>query len=287
MKIQEILTKTTQFFIAKQIDTARLDAELLISSALKLQRIDLYLKFDQPLKNEEVDTCRELVRRRSTGEPIAYILNEKGFYGLDFYVDKRVLIPRPETELLVERALEYLSQADVAAPQIVDLGSGSGCIALTLAHKIPDAQVTLVDLSEDALDVAKLNAERLTLVERSRFVNVKAQDLDQAAGSLDLVVANPPYIGRDDKEVQPEVVKFEPHSALFADDAGLREIREWTPKAYGWLKSGGALFMEIGFNQGQDTAEIFRQAGFKNVVVHKDLAGLDRLVVGVKEEMHG
>lgn len=311
MKVQEVLTKTTQFFKEKNIDTARLDAELLIAKALGLRRIDLYLRFEQPLKEEEVVTCREYLRRRVSGEPVAYILNEKGFFGLDFYVDSRVLIPRPESEQLVEIALDELQRlrprekkqnrsAVVETPldetpvdettaskaastfSILDLGSGSGCLGIAILAQRPDTQVTFVDRSSEALEVAKKNAEANQVLSRCQFTHARVQDLDFPFDSVDLIVTNPPYIRKGAPELSPQVEKFEPHLALFGGDSGLEEIEQWLPKCFQWLKSGGLLAMEIGADQGPRVLAEFEKNNFVGCDIRKDLAGLDRVVVGKK-----
>ncbi len=326
MKIQEVLTKTTQFFKEKKIETARLDAELLISKALGIRRIDLYMKFEQPLKDTEVTQCREFVRRRAAGEPVAYILNEKGFFGLDFFVDKRVLIPRPESELLVETALDYLqslrpkarklnksaTNQDVAVAQalltqgtdveagatttlppvasepspveefhIMDLGCGSGCLALATIVQRPDARATLVDRSELALEVAKLNAEKLGVAERCEWRRGRVQELS-FDGDVDVILANPPYIRKGDPLLEKNVEVFEPSLALFGGESGMDEIEQWLPQAYAWLKPGGLLAMEIGADQGAATLAEFQKNNFIDCELKKDLAGLDRVVTGRK-----
>lgn len=294
MRIQEVLNKTTQFFKEKKIASARLDAELLISKALGLQRIDLYLKFDQPLKEEEVAACRELVRRRAGGEPVAYIFQEKGFFGLDFFVDSRVLIPRPESELLVEKCLEILARREMTVEKpeeksqarVMDLGCGSGCLALSILAKDPNTEAVLVDRSEDALAVARLNAERLQLGGRCHWVQARVQELKDIR-LFDVIVANPPYIRPDDPELHPDVRKYEPHLALFGGDSGMDEVMSWLPVAYQFLKPGGYLLMEIGMDQGEATRAEFNKNHFLDVQVLRDLAGLDRIVMGRKDDANG
>lgn len=337
MKIQEVLTKTTQFFKEKKIESARLDAELLISKALGLRRIDLYMKFEQALKEEEVVQCREFVRRRAAGEPVAYILNEKGFFGLDFFVDKRVLIPRPESEMLVELSLDYLQTrrpkarkanksagftiADRAAPEtraevlataqalaaglvdvdsgmpvmlapvtisdvpevfhIMDLGCGSGCLALAMLSQRYDVRATLVDRSPLALEVAKLNAEKIGLFERCEWFEGRVQDLTLETG-VDVILANPPYIRKGDPALQRSVEVFEPALALFGGDSGMEEIEQWLPQCRQWLKVGGLLVMEIGADQAAVTLAEFQKNNFVECEIKKDLAGLDRVVMGRK-----
>lgn len=349
MKIQDVLSKTTQFFRDKKIESARLDAELLIAKALELRRIDLYLKFDQPMKENEVSLCRDFVRRRAAGEPVAYILKEKGFYGLNFFVDARVLIPRPESEMLVELGLDILNRrraksrkinrsasaeaavaekeskestlihdgdrgenpdadfaeleksegvephvvtaaqdlkiagsTDIGDFQILDLGCGSGCLALAVLSQRSDAQATMVDRSEEALQVAKINAENLGLASRSRCLPGRVQDVLLANDSQDLILANPPYIRKGDPRLENNVEKFEPSLALFGGESGLDEIEQWLPRAAAWLKPGGTLLMEIGADQGEAVMREFKKNNFINCELKKDLAELDRVVIGQK-----
>lgn len=287
MKIQEVLEKTTTFFKSKKMDSPRLDAELLISASLGIKRIDLYLKFDQPLKEAELEKCRDYVRRRSQGEPVAYILNQKHFYGFEFFVDQRVLIPRPETELLVERAFDEIKKLE-HSPKILDLGSGSGCIGISILKRNPRATATLVDASIDATEVIKINAEKLQVSDRVQILNTSVQELQKnfpeasSSSQYDLVLANPPYIGREDINVDANVKKFEPDSALFAEEQGMAEIKSWLPIAVESTTQGGAIIFEIGWTQGAQVKELFESAGLNEVKVHKDLAEHDRFVFGRK-----
>lgn len=291
MKIQEVLDKTATFFRSKQMDSPRLDAELLIAGSLGIERIQLYLKFDQPLKEDEIERCREYVRRRTAGEPVAYILNSKHFYGNEFFVDSRVLIPRPETELLVEMAIEELkslaSKSSHENLYVLDMGAGSGCIGLSILKREAAVQATLVDAYSGPLEVIKLNADRLEVIDRATLIQSKAQDLLKEQAELkskfQIVLANPPYIGRDDVNVEPEVKKYEPETALFAGDQGLAEIKSWLPTAVDCTHDGGLLIFEMGWKQGPEVAEIFKAAGLSDVKIHKDLAQLDRFVSGRKK----
>ncbi|HEY8271360.1 MAG TPA: peptide chain release factor N(5)-glutamine methyltransferase [Pseudobdellovibrionaceae bacterium] len=299
MKLKEVLDKTTQFFKDKNIESPRLDAELLLAHGLKLQRIQLYLKFDQPLTDGELVTCRELVRRRALGEPVAYILGVKDFYGFSFQVNSAVLIPRPETEHLVEAALEWVkeqgfSQDDhkMNSYNIVDLGSGSGCIGLTLLKKIPQAKLVAVDISEKALEIAKVNAEALEVVDRVRFVNRDAGNVNEVLAALKdftgtnkihILVSNPPYIALEDKDVEENVKKFEPEIALFAQENGLKFLRDWSQKYRLYLNEKAIVLMETGMTQGPAMQKHFEDLGvFNKVDVIKDLAGLDRVIRGSK-----
>jgi release factor glutamine methyltransferase len=283
MNLKEIIERTTKFFKEKNIESARLDSELLISSALGLRRIDLYLKFEQPLKELELEKCRELVRRRAQGEPVAYILGKKDFYNLSFEVDSTVLIPRPETETLVEIVLDWMRQKNIEEYRVLDLGSGSGCIGLTIAKNEARSVVTMVEFSDAALEVSRRNKESLKLGENVNLVLSRAQNFSYIESSWDVIVANPPYIADADPLVDKNVKKFEPSSALYASQEGLGEIFEWSTKAAGSLKRPGIMIFEIGMTQGEMVKRHFESLGvFDQVNIQKDLSGLDRFIIGEK-----
>lgn len=291
MKLQEILEKTIQFFKDKKLDTPRLDAELLISHVLKCQRIELYLKYDQPLKKEEIDFSRELVVRRAKGEPVAYIVEQKDFYGFTFFVNKNVLIPRPETEHLVEDALEWLQKNDKInqAIWIADLGAGSGCVGLSLLKKLPNAKLMSVEVSKEAYEVIRINAEKLGVSDRlvlvQQDVSLVLQDelKKNEISGFDLIVSNPPYIAKNDKDVQDSVKTFEPHLALFADNEGMQLIQKWSAHFHPFMQPESLLLMEFGSTQGPKVLEHFQKLNqFKNLKIKKDLASLDRYIVAEK-----
>lgn len=290
MKLKEVLDKTTAFFKDKKLDTPRLDAELLLSHGLKLDRIQLYMKFDQPLSDEELAVCRELVRRRSQGEPVAYIQGNKEFYGLNFEVNSHVLIPRPETEHIIDEALKWAPDKDREL-KILDLGTGSGCVGLTLLKKFPHARLVSVDISDEALKVAQRNAESLGVQDRVCFVHADAGNTDvvlqnyqdfMGQSNIDILVSNPPYIANEDPLVEKDVRKFEPHTALFAADDGLALLKVWSTQYSPKLSHPGLLLMEMGMSQGPIMSEHLEKLGmFNEVRVIKDLSGHDRVLRGV------
>lgn len=177
MLLKEVLTKSIQFFKDKKIESARLDAELLISHALKIDRISLYVKYEQPLNEAEVQICREYVRRRSLGESVAYIIEEKGFFGEVFKVLPGVLVPRPETEHLVEEVLKFIEKNKIENPRILDLGAGSGCIGLSILKQVPSATLVSVDVSEIAIQNIKLNLDKLNLQDRAVVVETSVENI--------------------------------------------------------------------------------------------------------------
>lgn len=290
MTLKEILDKTTAFFKDKRIDTPRLDAELLLAHGLKLERIQLYLKFDQPMKDEELAVLRELVRRRANGEPVAYILGHKDFYKYRFEVSPAVLIPRPETEHIIEEVLSWANGKPTNLG-LVDLGAGTGCVGLSLLKELPEARLISVDLSAEALEMAQKNAASLGVQDRVRFINADAGNFDIVLSAykefigkseVDVLVSNPPYIAHDDPQVEANVKKFEPSMALFAEDQGMALLKKWTTTYAPYMATPGIVLMEMGMSQGSAMREHCAGLNFSEVRVIKDLGGLDRLICGVK-----
>lgn len=282
MLIKEVLSKSVEFLRNKTPDTPRLDAELLISWALGLSRVDLYMKYDCPLKDEEVSRCREVIARRGKGEPVAYIKGERDFYGRTFKVNSSVLIPRPESEGIIEQALAWIKSETVEKPQILDLGTGSGILGITLATEIPQAQVTMVDISNEALKVARENATNLGVKDRCEILNGDAAKII-LNNKFDLVVANPPYIKNGDPLVAKAVFTYEPHQALYSGPTGLEFIESWLNHLIKGLAGNSLVLFEIGADQGQAAKDIFTSLQvFATVEVLKDLSGYDRIIRAVK-----
>ena len=271
LSLGDVLRRASEH-LGKTSETGRLDAELLLAHSLGLRRIELYTDFDRPLSSEELDAYRELVARRARHEPVAYILGEWGFRRLTLNVDRRALIPRPETEIVVERALAHLRGLD--APVVLDVGTGTGAIALAIADEHPGARVTAIDVSADALDLARENAARTGLA-------VELLEHDAAGGlpggPYDLVVSNPPYVERAElPTLMPDVRDFEPHVALVGD----RMPEVVARAARDVLRPGGHLVLEIGDGQALATAAVLGALGYADVVTTSDLAGRDRVVEG-------
>lgn len=277
LTVLEIIKRTTEFLASKGIEPPRLNAELLIGHALKRKRMQLYLEFERPLAEAELEQIRPLVRRRAQHEPLQYIIGSTDFHGLTLKVDRRVLIPRPETELLVETVI---TAATPPPQRILDLGTGSGAIALALAQAFPAAQVTAVDRSTDALTLAQENAaacgltERVTLLESNWFSAVPKD------ARFDLIVANPPYLSaQETAESALEVRGFEPLNALTADDAGLSDLRAIIAQASAFLAEGGLIALETGIAHHAALLELLRLAGFTGGESRRDLTGRDRFVL--------
>jgi release factor glutamine methyltransferase len=272
LTLAEVLRRSTEFLERKGIDSPRLDAERLLSRALGLTRIELYTHFDRPLSEGELAAARSLVERRGTREPLAYVLGEWGFRHLVLKTDARALVPRPETEVLVERALELLDGA--VEPGVLDVGTGTGAIALALAQERPGARVTALDVSFDALALARENMERVGLV-----VELIQGDLRDGlpGGPYDLIASNPPYVEPDELDgLQPEVREFEPRLALVGD--GLPELVARGARAA--LVPGGALLMEIHADHAERCLALLDGLGFVETRLTPDLTGRDRLVEG-------
>lgn len=281
--ILSILEWTTGYFRKFNIDTPRLDAEILLAHSLGLKRIDLYLRYDQPLGANELTAFKKIVKRRAAREPVAYILGRWEFWGLDLMVDSNVLTPRPETERVVEVALAYLAEiADGdSAPVVMDLGTGSGCIALALAHDCPMARVVATDSSPPALMVARRNIENQQMADRIQLV--AGSDLtmfDPLSGCFDLIVANPPYIpSAAIASLEPEVRDYEPRRALDGGEDGLAAYRRIIPEAATRLRVGGALVFEIGWDQGAAVAQLAERSGlYRDRQCVMDYSGHDRVM---------
>ena len=272
--LAEVLRRSTGYLEAHGSPTPRLDAELLLSHGLGLSRLELYTQFERPLNDEEVAACRELVRRRGAREPVAYVIGHWGFRRLDLAVDPRVLVPRPETELVVERCLQLLE--GIGQPAVVDVGTGSGAIALALKDERPDASVTACDVSQDALAVASANGARLGL-----DVAFVRSDLlaDVEGGPFDLVVSNPPYVSSAEIDgLEPEVAVHEPRLATVAGDDGMEVYRRLLPQAAERLAHGGRLVLECGAGQAPQLVAELRGLGYGEPAVDCDLSGIDRVV---------
>jgi len=261
--------------------SARLDAELLATLAFGRTRVELYTHFDQPLGDPELAAYRGLVQRRMAGESVAYILGRKEFWSLALEVDARVLVPRPDTETLVEQALELLKAVPASdrALRVADIGTGSGALALALKKERPGDEVYAVDVSSDALDVARGNAHRLGL--DVTFVQGDLVSPLAELGPFDLIVSNPPYIpSQDIAGLSPEV-RREPQLALDGGQDGLVLVRRLVSEARQVLAPGAALAVEIGAGQAAAAMEILRGQGYSNVGSKRDLASIERVVFGV------
>ena len=283
MQLKEALTQAVQQLEDAAVGSPRLNAEMLLMFVLGVGRAYLYGHPERELTSQEEDSYAEAIAERARGVPAQYIIGHQEFWGLDFLVTPAVLIPRPETEHIVEAALE-LAQG-IERPRIVDVGTGSGCIALALAHELSRAEIDAVDISAEALEIAKANAVRLQLAAR---VNFREGNLLEGfeTPEFDLVVSNPPYVGECEADkVQAEVRKFEPHVAVFGGPLGTEVVTRLLEQAHRALKPGGHVLVEIGFSQSEKVREM--AAAFEDVHFVEDLQGIPRVLVGKKKVVSG
>lgn len=276
LTIQNSLNIATQK-LATHSDSARLDAEVLLAFVLEKNRSYLRAWNDKILNPQEILQFETLIVKREKGEPIAYLTGSREFWSRDFFVSPDVLIPRPETEILIEHCLEKIPQ-DLPF-QILDLGTGSGIIAITLACERPNAKIIAVDASDSALKIAQKNAafhqcENIEFILSNWFSHVPLK-------KFDLIVSNPPYICKNDVHLTQGDVRFEPKSALIAAENGLRDIFTITKNAKNYLVSNGQLLFEHGYNQAQDVQQILKNASFVDVCTYHDLAGQPRITTGI------
>ncbi|APG27828.1 protein-(glutamine-N5) methyltransferase, release factor-specific [Syntrophotalea acetylenivorans] len=273
--VLKVLQWTAGYLQEQGIEGARLDAELLLTEVLQLDRVGLYVNYDRPLEATELAAYRQLVGRRARREPVAYILGRSEFWSLPLVVRPEVLIPRPDTEVLVEEALQ---RAD-SESRILDVGTGSGAIAIALAHELPGAQLVAIDLSDAALAVAKENARSNNVAERISFQQGDLQSLP--TGPFELIVANPPYIPQGDlASLQPDVRDYEPHLALAGGSDGLDCYRILSAQSRQCLTAGGWMLLEVGVGQAQAVQQLLTQAGLVEVFCRNDYAGVARVVGG-------
>jgi release factor glutamine methyltransferase len=263
----EVLRGATEYLGGRGIDTARVDAELLLARALGLTRIELYTQHDRPLTDAERSVARELVQRRGRREPLAYVLGDWDFRRLTLKTDRRALVPRPETEIVVERCLALLE--GIEAPRIADVGTGTGAIALALKHERSDANVVATDSSADALELARENAAANEL----EIELVEGDLLAGIAGPLDLIVSNPPYVGADEFDtLEPEVREWEPRGALVDEGQTMRLARAARSVLDGWL------VVEVHEDRAQALSDELAKLGYRGIGVGLDLAGKERML---------
>ncbi len=284
--IQRLLNWVTEHFTKKGIDSPRLSAELLLSCVLAMKRIELYTQFDKAVDKQQLDRLHELVERAGQNEPIAYLTGKTEFYSLQLDVTPDCMIPRPETELLVERAIEFL-RTRPGKQFVCDLCTGCGCIAIAIAKNCANADIIATDISDAALNIAAGNVEKHQLGDRIRLLCgdlfdafVPQLDVDK----FDLIVCNPPYVSAAEFEKLDKNIKdYEPKSALFAGADGLDIHRRICEKADRFLKPDAALMLEVGFTQGKAIKELLEQTGtFAEIKIKKDPNGNDRIATAVK-----
>src|SRR5581483_3545796 len=275
MTVLEVLQATTAYLKKHNVENPRLNAEHLMAHALGRKRIELYLEFERELTETELGPLRELVKRRSEGEPLQHLLGTVEFCGFTFLCDKRAMVPRPETEQLVE-IVE--SRIENRGSRIVDVGTGSGVIAISLAAKFPEAKVFAVDVSDDALALAQENAGILNLRGRVQFL--KSRLFENVEGTFDLIVANLPYISTQDRGVLSREVLHDPEIALFAGARGDELVRELIGQAPTRLRPGGLLALEIGLGQGEVLLSALAEKNYRDICSKNDYNGVKRFIFG-------
>jgi release factor glutamine methyltransferase len=273
MTVLEVLQATTAYFKKHDLESPRLNAEHLLAHVLGRKRIELYLEFERELAEAELAPLRELVKRRAQGEPLQHLLGTVEFCGLTFLCDKRAMIPRPETEQLVE-----VLKSEIRNPkcEIMDVGTGSGVIALCLAAEFPGAQILAVDISNDALALAQENAARLNLAERVRFL--KSNLLENVEGVFDVIVANLPYVSTQERHTLSREVLHDPAVALFASGRGDELVRELIAQAPSRLRPGGLLALEIGIGQGEALFSALAAKNYRDIFSKNDYSSVTRFL---------
>lgn len=274
MTLQEAVDHATAKLLPVS-ETAKLDAQLLVGHTCKIEQTKIIAHPEQILSEQQKVLFNSFLDRRALGEPIAYIIGEKEFWSIPIFVNKHVLIPRPETELLVEKALEILK--DINCASIIDIGTGSGAIAIAIAKERSDCKITASDISLKALDVARKNSKQqkvsVEFVQSNWYKNLPKY-------KFDMIVCNPPYVDEDDINLDQYVTKFEPRTAVTSINKGLHDIELVISQAHQFLKTSGYLLIEHGFKQKIDVQDLFQRYRFKRVQTYKDLSGNDRLTIG-------
>jgi release factor glutamine methyltransferase len=279
--IGELLQWATEDFRARGLESPRLDAEVLLAFAIGGTRVQLVVDRERPLEAGELGRFRALVKRRRSREPVAYLMGTREFYGRVFQVDRRVLVPRPDTETLVDVALRRTRERSMSM-RALDLCTGSGCVGITLARERPTSRVHATDSSEDALAVARANALRLGAYNASFAKGDLFEGLEPERCRFDVIVANPPYIPRGEiATLAPDVRDYEPRSALDGGETGLDLVRRIVADAPRHLTEGGTLAIEVGAGQAPEAATILASRGFERVTATRDYGRVDRVVDGV------
>ena len=279
LTVLESLKLSTDYLEKKGIESPRLNAELLLADILNCKRIDLYLKFDQPLKEDEIDKYREWISRRGKYEPLQYLTGKVEFYGLNFKVTPDVLIPRPETEILVEEVIKYCK--DKPGLKILDIGTGSGNIPVALMKNTSCNEMVSLDVSSNALEIARYNAALNGIGEEIKFILSDINYFNAEPGQFDIIVSNPPYISlKEYADLQKEITGHEPLIALTDSNDGLDFYRIIAEKSKILLKRGGHIFLEIGQGQKEEVEKILSLNNFTNIIFIRDYQQIERIAIG-------
>jgi release factor glutamine methyltransferase len=283
LTVLHALNKSTDYLEKKGIESPRMNAELLLADVLKCKRLELYLMYDRPLTEKELTEYREYLKRRSTFEPVQYIIGTVEFYGLEFKVSPAVLIPRPETEILVESVINAVNEEDEL--QIMDIGSGSGNISIAIAVNLPNAYVTGIEISKPAILIAEENLKKYDCNERVSFINddILSVNRDELS-DIDIIVSNPPYVSKEDYgKIQKEILNYEPNIAVTDFYDGFKFYRKIISLAAQLLKPNGKIFLEIAQGQSQKINEIMKKNNFKEISIVKDYQKIIRVMYGVQK----
>ncbi|MBL8815317.1 MAG: peptide chain release factor N(5)-glutamine methyltransferase [Planctomyces sp.] len=282
--VQRILQWTIGFLKEKGVESPRLEAELLLAHARNCLRIRLYTDFESVVTDEERAKMREYVQRRARREPLAYIVGSKEFYGRNFEVRPGILIPRPETETLIDVCLEQIPKD--APTRLLEVGVGSGCIAITLARQRPEVSVVATDISPIAIEVATLNSERHEVQPRIRILQGNCLQPIRSLNEplFDGLVSNPPYIREDERSIlAPEVAQHEPAEALFSGEDGLDVTRQMINESAEVIRPGGFIALELDPKQCEEVSELLKQSGYERIQIIKDLNGAERIVLAFRQ----
>ena len=279
MNIENTLNEGKNILQKNKIPNPQLDSEILLSNLIKRDKKHIILNPKELLNSEQLDKFKSLIERRKKGEPIAYLINKKEFWKDEFFVNKDVLIPRPDTELIIEQVLKIYSKEEQL--QALDIGTGSGCILLSILKERPNFYGTGIDISKKSINVSKFNAKQLNLMNRVKFFNSSVDNFK--IGKYDLIVSNPPYIELLNlKYLEKDVVSFEPKLALNGGLDGFSKIRNVISKAKKLIKKNGKFILEIGFNQKNKVKQILKEEGFYVNKAVKDYGNNDRCIVSTK-----
>ncbi len=282
LTVLESIKLSTEYLEKKGVESPRINAELLLADILNCKRLELYLSYDRPLSADEIVKYRNYLKRRGEFEPYQYIVGKVEFYGLEFEVNPDVLIPRQETEILVEEIIStYKNSGEL---KLWDIGTGSGNIAISLACKLKNVKITATDISKKSLETAEKNSVRNKTEDRINFIinDVLKEDLDDSG--FDIIVSNPPYISKNDfNDLHPELKVYEPRQALTDNSDGLIYYRIISAKAQNFLKSKGRIFFEIGAGQSENVKNILIQNNFSGIKIVKDYLHINRVISGLKE----
>ena len=283
LAVLHALNKSTDYLAKKGVESPRMNAELLLADILKCKRLELYLMYDRPLTEIELTKYREYLKRRSTFEPTQYIIGTVEFYGLEFNVSPAVLVPRPETEILVETVINSVNKED--AFQIMDIGSGSGNISIAIAVNLPNANVTGIEISESAITIAKENLKKYDCGERVSFLMFDVLSVSKSElPDIDIIVSNPPYVSKEDYgKVQKEILNYEPDIAVTDFYDGFKFYRKIISLAAQLLKHNGKIFLEIAQGQSKKINGIMKENNFEEISIIQDYQKIDRVIYGVKK----